>query len=296
MSKAGWSEQPRLTLWSTQRRSAQQSGSLSTGAIGFGSAAKAKTAGLALAERFGAAMDHHSKPALLLVSVHEGEPQPNYRRIILWTFPQQAVFRLRAQGAGAAIDVLDVFSRESKLRKAAMFVGGSGPTDLLTGRALDFQASVTDRAVADLWIVKFLEAKLQMSSDEGTRLLARSLRHAHDRFRDEPDRQAEVQAVIVQLRQSTATRITLGQVAGQLECQRWCGECGLVGLHPDPAGCDGPVDDDRVQHTVPGRAVDERGSERHLELSAPLTPTSITTSTASTRPHRRPRSRPARRV
>lgn len=184
--------------------------------IGFGTGAKARAAGLTLAARLGAAMDHRSKPSLLLVSVHLVNTRPRHRQVILWTFPQQEVFRLRAQGAGAAIDVLDVFSRESKLRKAAMFTGGTGQTDLLTGRALDFQTSATDRAVADLWIVKFLESRLQMSADEGTRLLARSLRHAHDRFHDDPNAQAEIQAAIVRLRNTQASRVTLAQVARQL--------------------------------------------------------------------------------
>ena len=181
--------------------------------IGFGNATQARKSGAGLAARLGAAMDHRSKPALLLISVHEVSGRPGHRQLILWTFPQQEVFRLRSQGSGAAIDVLDVFSRESKLRKAAMFAGGKGSTDLLTGRALDFQASATDRAVADLWIVKVLDARLQMSSDEGTRLLARSLRHAHDRLKGDPHAQAEIQAAIVQLRNTRASRITLGQVA-----------------------------------------------------------------------------------
>jgi len=96
-----------------------------------------------------------------------------------------------------------------------MFTGGAGPSDFLTGRALDAQSGSTDRSVADLWIVKFLDSRLQMSSDEGTRLLAQSLRHAHDKLEANPDAQAEVQAAIIRLRNTKARRVTLAQIAAQ---------------------------------------------------------------------------------
>jgi hypothetical protein len=183
-------------------------------AIAFGSDQEASQAGTDLAARFGWATDRRSKASLFVATIH-GTSRAQRKQVILWTFPQQEVFRLRTTGRDTTIDVLDVFSRDSPLRKAAMFVGGTGRSDLLSGRALDFQSGNADRTVSDLWIVKFLEARLQMTSDEGTRLLARSLRYAHDKFESDPEAQAEIQAAIVRLRNSQATRVTLAQISGQ---------------------------------------------------------------------------------
>jgi len=183
-------------------------------AMAFGTPDAANEGAVNLAARFGWATDLRSKPSLFIATVHAGTSSTR-RQVVLWTFPQQEVFRLRTDGADATIDVLEVFIRDSPLRKAALFTGGRGSRDFLTGRALDAQSGSTDRSVADLWIVKFLDARLQMSSDEGTRLLALSLRHAHDKLEGNPEAQAEVQAAIVRLRNTRATRVTLAQVSAQ---------------------------------------------------------------------------------
>lgn len=180
----------------------------------FARAAAARAAGVFLSTRLGSSLDLRSKPTLLIISVHS-VANPDHRRVVLWTFPQQDVFQFGGGATAPSIKVVEAFVRESKLRKAAVFSGGQTRVDFLEGRVLDLQASNADRAVADLWIVKFLEARIQMSADEGTRLLARTLRHTHDRFSEDMNAQAQIQAVIGSLRNTRASRVSLSQIAAR---------------------------------------------------------------------------------
>lgn len=112
----------------------------------------------------------------------------------------------------ASLELLEAFNRESSLRKVAMLEGANTATGLLTARVLDFQASAAERAVADLWIAKFLLARLQMSDAEGTQLLARVLRLAHTRTRDDQRAQDQIAAAITGLR-ITNQRQSLNHIA-----------------------------------------------------------------------------------
>jgi hypothetical protein len=165
-----------------------------------------------LARRFADAMDNRSKPALLMASVH-ATSSTDHRRLLLWTFPKQEVFDLRLRDGKPQLDMLDAFNRESSLRKVALIEGGKERTAMLTARVLDFQASATERAVADLWIVKFLHARLQMSDAEGTQLVARSLRQAHARLRDDADAKDQINAAIIGLRASPGRRWSMESIA-----------------------------------------------------------------------------------
>lgn len=183
-------------------------------ALAHGTATEAGSAALELAQRLGRSLDNRSKPCLLVASTHatsrSAEP-----RVVLWTFPRQSVFSLGLGGRRPKIRINQAFVRESYLRKAAVFSGGKAKTDFLTGRVLDKQALGTDRSVADLWISKFLEARLQMTPTEGTRLLARALRHAHDQFQDDPIAQSEIHAAILGIRASNAANISIDSIANQ---------------------------------------------------------------------------------
>ncbi len=165
-----------------------------------------------LAARLAGAMDNRSKPSLLMVSVHAAAAAGE-RRLLVWTFPQQEVFNLRFAGGRARLELLEAFNRESSLRKAAMLQGPSTRNGMLTARVLDFQASVTERTVADLWIVKFLAARLQMSDAEGTQLLARALRSAHTKTRGDQRAQDQITAAISALRVATVPRWSIDSVA-----------------------------------------------------------------------------------
>ncbi|MBF4513622.1 hypothetical protein ITJ66_14120 [Plantibacter sp. VKM Ac-2885] len=138
------------------------------------------------------------------------------KRLIIWTFPQQEVFNLRLRAGQARLELLEAFNRESSLRKAALLEGPNQPTGMLTARVLDLQSTATDRAVADLWIVKFLDARLQISDTEGTHLLARVLRQAHMQTRDDVDAQEQISAAISRIRVSNQPRWSIGAVANTL--------------------------------------------------------------------------------
>jgi hypothetical protein len=80
-------------------------------------------------------MDLRSHACLLVCAAYQDGAR---RRVTLWTFPKDEALRLRHNRSGSSIDYLeDVFSRNSKLRKAALFEGQQRRTDFLTGRVLD---------------------------------------------------------------------------------------------------------------------------------------------------------------
>jgi hypothetical protein len=165
-----------------------------------------------LAARLAGAMDQRSKPSLFMVSVHASESSTR-RRVLLWTFPQQEVFTLSFRGNRVNLEMLEAFTRESTLRKLAYLDGNNSRTGMLTARVVDFQAAAADRAAADLWIVKFLAARLQMSDEEGTRLLARALRMAHGKTRGDLAAQEEISDAIFRLRASKSLRWSIDTVA-----------------------------------------------------------------------------------
>lgn len=167
---------------------------------------------LTLAAKLADAMDNRSKPSLLMMSVHDGS-KPHERRVVIWTFPQQEVFSLRVSRGSASLVLMEAFSRESSLRKIALLEGPNAPTGLLTARVLDFQVTSNDRSVADLWITKFLDARLQMSSAEGTQVLAQALRAAHNRTRGDARSQDQITAAVAALRVAVNPRTSLAQVA-----------------------------------------------------------------------------------
>ncbi|WP_313539950.1 hypothetical protein [Leifsonia aquatica] len=166
----------------------------------------------ALAKRLADSMDNRSKSSLLMISVHQAT-HSHARRFLLWTFPQQEVFNLTVRGGHPQLDMLEAFNRESNLRKAALIEGPNERTGMLTARVLDFQSTAAERAVADLWIVKFLHARLQMSDMEGTQLLARTLRQAHTKTRGDIDAQDQINAAITGLRIASGQRWSIDTVA-----------------------------------------------------------------------------------
>lgn len=168
------------------------------------------TAGLA--QRLADSMDNRSKPALLIVSVHDSGASGE-RRVLLWTFPQQEVFNLHLTTHGKPkLDLLEAFNRESSLRKVALIDGPNTKTGMLSARVLDFQATATEKTVADLWIAGFLAARLQMNSTEGTKLLARVLRTAHAKTTDDQQAQDQILAAITALRVAPNPHQSLDQI------------------------------------------------------------------------------------
>jgi hypothetical protein len=176
----------------------------------FGESSNAAAAALALACRLSAAMDLRSTPCLFVAAVfHDGDR----RAVTLWIFPRDEAFRLRHGSGGPAIEVLtDVFSQTSRLRKAAQFQGRQLRSDFLSGRVLDFQADHASKDVADFWIGRFLECRLGIAGDAGTRLLARTVRKAYEVCDSLEDKEILYTAVMA-MRRSPHERVSLQDFA-----------------------------------------------------------------------------------
>ncbi|WP_060916359.1 hypothetical protein [Microbacterium oleivorans] len=120
---------------------------------------------------------------------------------------------------------------------------------MLTARVLDLQSTATERAVADLWIVKFLQARLQMSDTEGTMLLARSLRAAHSRTKDDSVLQEQINAAIGALRTSNQPRWSIDSVA-QTFLSGAAAESFLSHSRPEERGAAFALDLERFDHLI----------------------------------------------
>ncbi|MCX5237594.1 hypothetical protein OG824_20540 [Streptomyces prunicolor] len=180
--------------------------------VAFGTDVESLVAAEGLSYRLASAMDNRSNPALFAVSAHRVEGKEVRRSIILWTFPQQAVFRFSAGSDNAVIDLMDAFNRESNLRKAALFSGENSRVDFLGGQVLDLQGSASNKPAADFWVGKFLDAQLQLGAREGSRLLAKTLRDTHDKCKEDPGAQAQIHAAILGINSSNQSLFSLQEV------------------------------------------------------------------------------------
>jgi hypothetical protein len=171
----------------------------------FGESLLARGAAVELAERLSQSMDRRSKACLLLCA---GLGDGKQRKVGIWTFPQDEAFQLRS-GKTTTMKLLeDVFSRSSRLRKAAAFEGQDRKTDFLSGKVLDFQTNSMSQVAADFWIATFLDCSLGIRGDAGTRMLAKSIRATYDKTEDAAGRE-QLWAAIVAVRQSPQRRWSL---------------------------------------------------------------------------------------
>jgi hypothetical protein len=176
----------------------------------FGTASEAAASAAGLADRLARAMDRRSTPCLFIVAVARDD---GARRVTFWTFPRDEAFQFRGDSGSPSIQLLtDVFSRTSRLRKAALWTGERRRTDFLRGNVLDFQANQTSREVADFWIDRFLDCTLAIAPDSGTRLLANSLRKTYEATQDAAERE-QLHAAITSVRQAPQTRWSLREFA-----------------------------------------------------------------------------------
>ena len=242
-----------LVVDTTSRTSATRDSLLS---LAFDKKSSASTTATALATRLAMAMDQRSKSCLLVVTVR-GEASASDRQIVLWTFPQDEVFRFGSSN----LDVLsDVFSRTSFLRKAAVFVGKQTRTGFLKGRVLDFQMKESNKVAADYWMGLFLEAQPEMSSAEGSRILGGVLRSAYDSAGDDAVRDQLV-AVIEAIRLGPQVKWSIDQVIDNL------GDVAAEAVRraaPNPATRSGlfDVDRDNFMDRLRFRAFDLEGGIR----------------------------------
>jgi hypothetical protein len=178
----------------------------------FGNKPKAEKAGSALAAKLSHAMDLRSSPCLYVLAASKDDRS---RALTMWTFPREEAFQFRGTAGHPSIQLLtDIFSRTSRLRKAALFEGRNLRTDFIAGKVFDFQASSAAREVADFWIVRFLGAVLSIHGPTGTKHLARCLRSAYEEATT-PTEQEQIYSAVVAVRISRRPRWSLREFADQ---------------------------------------------------------------------------------
>ena len=159
-----------------------------------------------LATALSASMDARSHACLFIIGVLE---EADRRAVTLWAFPRDEAFRFASRGGTHAIEILtDVFSRTSRLRKAALIEGRHLRNEFNTAKVLDFQAGKSTDAVANYWTAIFLLCILAIASDTGTRLLARAITRAYDASPSPVDKE-QLFAAMVSVRTATRQRWSL---------------------------------------------------------------------------------------
>lgn len=210
-------------------------------AFAFDGPSSARSAALDLASRLSDAMDRRSTPCLFIVAAARDGDR---RQVTIWTFPRDEAFQFGGPAGAPTIRLLtDVFSRTSRLRKAALFEGRKIRTDFLRGRALDFQANNISREVADFWIDRFLECRLAIASETGTRLLAKAIRRVYEQT-TEPTEREQLQVAISAIRHSPQQRWSMQEFADQyLQGQV---RDRMIGAAPNVEALDSNFDFDRA--------------------------------------------------
>lgn len=196
--------------------------------IAFDSTRVAGAAALTTAERLLQSIDRRSKPNLLVISTATTE-RAGEKQVVLWMFPSEDIFQF--DSTQASVEVLDdAFSRSSNLRKAARFTGTNTRTGFLSGRILDRQANSADRFVANFWIKEFLMADLQVGAQEGTEILAKTLRAANDALAENPHGRSQLHLAIGTLRHHHQQRISIREF-----CDKYLGPGEVRGVVLDKA-------------------------------------------------------------
>lgn len=176
----------------------------------FGNTQRPAASARRLAIRLANAMDARSAECLLVLAAYRDGDQ---RQVSLWTFPREEAFRFRHASRRPAIELLtDIFSRESRLRKGALFAGRRIPPDFVRGGALDFQAGSRVKLAADFWIVEFLAARLAVSSKAATLLLAGAIANTHASV-TLPEERTQLFAGVIALKANPQKRWTMRSFA-----------------------------------------------------------------------------------
>jgi hypothetical protein len=147
--------------------------------ICYGSEKQANRGAAEIAAKLSLSMDQRSSNhSLLVIDAHELN---KHRRIALWLFPKDDVFRLQTSSQGNQLSILDdVFSKSSTWRKAAIFSGPNTSQGFRTGRVIDVQSRRSDQKAADFWLGLFLGGVYAMDSKNSTYQLVSHLKDAFD--------------------------------------------------------------------------------------------------------------------
>lgn len=174
---------------------------------------KRKAAALAIVTRLGQSMDNRSpKENLLIISVHY-TTKLNRVRVVLWTFPQEEVFRLDVSKSNNLI-LQEAFVQKSNFRKIASFEGENDRVGFLKGRVLDPQSGARTDDIAHFWLEKFLYAKLAIGGKEGVRILSKALSDSHNKA-SSVEAKDEFLNAIVALGSYNAAKVSIKSVGSE---------------------------------------------------------------------------------
>ena len=177
----------------------------------FGASTEAKSAAASPATRLADSMDQRSPSSLMILAASK---EGDERRMTMWAFPRDEAFQFRTAKEGPSIRLLtDIFSRTSRLRKAALFEGKKRRTDFWSGRVLDLQTTGAYGKAADYWIGTFLDCRLGLEEDAGTRMLASCLRKTYETVEDHASRE-QLYSAMVAIRTSPRGTWSLKDFAG----------------------------------------------------------------------------------
>ncbi len=178
--------------------------------LAFDPARQAHIAATRLATSLSASMDARSHSCLFILAVLQ---EADHRAVTLWAFPRDEAFRFASHRGTHAIEILtDVFSRTSRLRKAALIQGRKLRNEFTTAKVLDFQAGKSADAVANYWPAIFLLCVLAIASDSGTRLMARAITKAYDACPNATDKE-QLFAAMISVRTANRQRWSLADFA-----------------------------------------------------------------------------------
>jgi hypothetical protein len=181
--------------------------------LAFADAASADSSALDLARRLSRSMDQRTPLPHLLVAKATLRGRKGETR--LWAFPQDDVFRFSVTDR-PTLELLDqVFSRMSKLRKAARFDGENNDSDFIMGQVLDQQAGRQPTEVARYWVDNFLDCDFRMTPAQGTTMLAKAIQTALTR-QTEPERRRELGVVAAFIPQAPARLRSLEDIVDEL--------------------------------------------------------------------------------
>lgn len=169
------------------------------------------TSSQSIAMRLSLLMDNRSDEGLFVITV--SDENDGKRQMVLWIFPKEDALQFKSGPTTNTINVLeDVFSKTSKLRKAAKFAGVNSPASMMSGHVLDYQNDASN--VADFWVTDFLASKLSVNDDVGSEKLADALESLYNRTSEYASRE-RIYAAIITLKNRGSRRTTGKSIADE---------------------------------------------------------------------------------
>lgn len=155
----------------------------------FGNGPEVEVAAEVLANRLGKSMDARSSSCLLVLTVYHDHPT---RTFIGWAFPKDDPYGFDLQDSAPSIHLIgNAFSRSSHFRKAVQFQGLDHPEHFWQGYVMDRQSKL-----ADYWVQDFLDCRMLLDDQQGTRLLADTLKQTHAELDDQAAQQQVAAAIM----------------------------------------------------------------------------------------------------